>query len=100
MIALASSSVIAAAPELVPQSKQSAAPIDASVLILHAWARRTFGKEIAAKERKLPGLKRLREVHADIAQSSAAINLFRHVRSGVRNVGFVMSEVCPINTQH
>jgi hypothetical protein len=33
--------------------------------ILHAWARRTFRKEIAAKERKLPGLKRLREVHAD-----------------------------------
>jgi hypothetical protein len=33
--------------------------------ILHAWARRTFRKEIAGKERKLPGLKRLREVHAD-----------------------------------
>jgi hypothetical protein len=33
--------------------------------ILHAWARRAFRKEIAAKERKLPGLKRLREVHAD-----------------------------------
>ena len=33
--------------------------------ILHAWARRTFRKEITAKERKLPGLKRLREVHAD-----------------------------------
>ena len=33
--------------------------------ILHGWARRTFRKEIAAKERKLPGLKRLREVHAD-----------------------------------
>ena len=33
--------------------------------ILHGWARRTFRKEILAKERKLPGLKRLREVHAD-----------------------------------
>jgi hypothetical protein len=31
MIALASSSVIAAVPELVPQSKQSAAPIDVSL---------------------------------------------------------------------
>jgi hypothetical protein len=33
--------------------------------ILHAWARTTFRKLIAGKERKLPGLKRLREVHAD-----------------------------------
>jgi hypothetical protein len=33
--------------------------------ILHAWARRTFRRDIAGKERKLPGLKRLREVHAD-----------------------------------
>jgi hypothetical protein len=33
--------------------------------ILHAWARRTFRKQIAAKERKLSEVKRLREVHAD-----------------------------------
>jgi hypothetical protein len=32
--------------------------------ILHGWARRTFAKEVAAKERKLPKLKWLREVHA------------------------------------
>jgi hypothetical protein len=31
---------------------------------LHAWARTTFRKQIAAKERRLCGLKRLREEHA------------------------------------